>query len=41
LIGFPLLVVLLIAHVVLTIIATMKASEGIAYRYPYNLRLIA
>jgi uncharacterized protein len=40
LIGFPLLVVLLIAHVVLTIIATMKASEGIAYRYPYNLRLI-
>ncbi|HZF17063.1 MAG TPA: DUF4870 domain-containing protein [Steroidobacteraceae bacterium] len=41
LIGLPLLAALVIAHVVLTIIATMKASEGIAYRYPFNLRLIA
>jgi uncharacterized Tic20 family protein len=41
LIGIPLLAALVIAHIVLTIIATMKASEGIAYRYPFNLRLIS
>ena len=40
LIGIPLLGALIVVHVVLTIIATMKASEGIAYRYPFNLRLI-
>jgi uncharacterized Tic20 family protein len=40
LIGLPLLALLVLAHVVLTIIATMKASEGIAYRYPFNFRLI-
>mgnify|MGYP001425957616 CR=1 FL=1 len=40
LIGFPLLAALVVMHIVLTIIATMKASEGIAYRYPFNLRLI-
>jgi len=39
-IGIPLLAALVVVHVVLTIIATMKASEGIAYRYPFNLRLI-
>ena len=41
LIGFPLLAALVITHIVLTIIATMKASEGIAYRYPFNLRLVS
>ena len=41
LIGIPLLAALVIMHIVLTIIATMKASEGIAYRYPFNLRLIS
>lgn len=40
LIGLPLLAALIVAHIVLTIIATMKASEGVAYRYPFNLRLI-
>jgi uncharacterized protein len=40
LIGFPLMVLLIIAHIVLTIIATMKASEGVAYRYPFNIRFI-
>ena len=40
-IGFPLLAALVIAHIVLTVLATMKASEGIPYRYPFNLRLIA
>jgi uncharacterized Tic20 family protein len=39
-IGIALLAALVIVHVVLTIIATMKASEGVAYRYPFNLRLI-
>jgi uncharacterized Tic20 family protein len=41
LIGLPLLAALVVAHIVLTIIATMKASEGVAYRYPFNLRLVA
>jgi uncharacterized Tic20 family protein len=25
---------------VLTIVGAVKASEGVAYRYPFNLRLI-
>jgi uncharacterized Tic20 family protein len=41
LIGFVLLGLLVVAHVVLTIIAAVKASEGVAYRYPFNLRLIS
>lgn len=41
LIGFVLMGLLVIAHVVLTIIAAVKASEGVAYRYPFNLRLIS
>ena len=40
LIGFVLLPVLGIAWLVFTIIAAIKANEGVAYRYPFTLRLI-
>ena len=40
-IGFFLAFLLVIAHIVLTIVAAIKASEGVAYRYPFNLRLIS
>jgi uncharacterized protein len=40
LIGFPLFFALGIFDFVVTIIAAVKASEGVAYRYPVNLRLI-
>jgi uncharacterized Tic20 family protein len=47
LVGLPLLVVLGIASLalvaawfVLTIVAAVKANEGIAYRYPLTLRLL-
>ena len=40
-IGFFLAVILVIAHIVLTLVAAVKASEGVAYRYPFNLRLIS
>ena len=36
----PLMVIVGIAWLVLTIIAAMKANEGVAYRYPFTLRLI-
>ncbi len=36
----PLFVVVGIAWLVLTIIAAIKANEGVAYRYPLTLRLI-
>jgi uncharacterized Tic20 family protein len=39
-IGFLLLLLLSIADLVFMIIAAVKASEGVAYRYPVNLRLI-
>ncbi|HKE93070.1 MAG TPA: DUF4870 domain-containing protein [Povalibacter sp.] len=39
-IGIPLLIALAIADLVFIIIAAIKASEGVAYRYPINLRLI-
>ncbi len=39
-IGILLLVLLWIADLVFMIIAAVKASEGVAYRYPVNLRLI-
>ena len=29
-----------IVNLVLIIVATIKANDGVAYRYPYNLRLI-
>ncbi len=39
-IAIPLWVVIGIAWLVLTIIAAIKANEGVPYRYPFALRLI-
>ncbi len=39
-IGFVLGAALFIAWLVMTLIAAIKASEGIAYRYPFSLRLV-
>lgn len=39
-IGFPLLVLVGIAALILTIIAGVKANEGQAYRYPFSWRLV-
>ena len=38
--GIPLVLVLAVVDVVLVITATVKASNGELYRYPYCLRLI-
>lgn len=40
LIGVLLLPIVAIANLVLCIIAGLKANEGVAYRYPFALRLI-
>ena len=40
-IGFFLIPVLFVLHIVLTIVATLRASEGKAYRYPLTIRLIS
>ena len=40
LIGLVLLPLIGIAWLVFTILAAIKANEGVAYRYPYALRLI-
>lgn len=40
LIGFLLLPILGIVWIVFTIIAGIKSNEGVAYRYPFALRLI-
>jgi uncharacterized Tic20 family protein len=40
LIGFLLYPILLIGNLILCIMAGMKANEGVAYRYPFALRLI-
>ena len=40
LIGIPLLIVLGLGSLVLAIIATVKASNGLCYRYPLTLRLM-
>lgn len=40
LIGFLLYPILLIANLIFCIMAGMKANEGVAYRYPFALRLI-
>ncbi|MBU6247377.1 MAG: DUF4870 domain-containing protein [Xanthomonadaceae bacterium] len=40
LVGFLLLPALAIVWLVLVIIASIKANEGVAYRYPFALRLI-
>lgn len=41
LIGFLLLAAIWVAGVVLTIIASVKAANGEAYRYPLTIRLIS
>ncbi len=41
LIGFLILPVLLIVNIVLPILAGTKASSGMAYRYPFIIRLIS
>jgi len=40
LIGVPLLIALGIFNLICIVLAAIKASEGVAYRYPLNLRLI-
>lgn len=40
LIGVFIMPLLMIANLVLCIIAALKANDGIAYRYPFALRLI-
>jgi uncharacterized Tic20 family protein len=40
LIAWPMGAVLCVAWFVLTIIAAIKANEGVAYRYPFTLRLV-
>lgn len=40
-ITIPLLIALAIFDIVMTIIAAMKANDGIAYRYPLTIRLIS
>lgn len=39
-IGFLLMVVVAIYAIVMAIIASMKANEGVTYRYPYTIRFI-
>lgn len=39
--AWPIGVALFIAWVVLTIVAAIKANEGVAYRYPFTLRLVS
>jgi hypothetical protein len=40
LIGIPALLALPVVHLVIGIIAAMRASEGEVYRYPFNIRFI-
>ena len=40
LVTLPLFIIMAIFALVLVIIAAIKASEGVAYRYPFALRLI-
>ena len=40
LIGIPILIVLWVLNTVLVIIASIQASEGKFYRYPFTIRLI-
>jgi uncharacterized protein len=39
-ISIPLWIIIGIAWLVFTIIAAIKANEGVAYRYPFTLRLV-
>jgi uncharacterized Tic20 family protein len=40
LIGIPILIALWVLDIVLVIVASMKASEGKLYRYPFTIRFI-
>ncbi len=40
LIGIPILIALWILNTVFVIIASVKASEGTLYRYPFTIRFI-
>lgn len=40
-IGFVLIAIVAVAWLVLTILATIEANKGVAYRYPFTLRLIS
>jgi len=39
-IGIPFLIALFISSIVFSIIAAVKASDGVAYRYPMTIRLL-
>ena len=41
LIGIPILIVLWVLNTVLVIVASIKASEGVLYRYPMTVRFIS
>jgi uncharacterized Tic20 family protein len=41
LIGIPILIALFVAYIVFTIIASVNASNGEAYRYPITIRFIS
>ena len=41
LIGIPILILLHILNVVFVIVASIQASEGKLYRYPFTIRLIS
>ena len=40
LIGIPILIVLWVLNTVFVIIASIKASEGQLYRYPFTIRFL-
>ena len=40
LIGIPLLIIMGLASIVLAIIAAVRASDGLLYRYPLTIRLV-
>jgi uncharacterized protein len=40
LLAWPIGALLFVGWIVLTIIAAIKANEGVAYRYPFTLRLV-
>jgi uncharacterized Tic20 family protein len=41
LIGFILVPALVLFDIIITIVAAVKANEGVAYRYPFCLRLVS
>jgi uncharacterized Tic20 family protein len=41
LVGIPLLIIVGLGGLVLAIIATIKASNGLCYRYPLTIRLVS